>query len=146
MYFRLDGWRWRCRNKVSVNKQKATYCEVRVEFRTGTFFAKSKLSMFKMLGFVNLWVDNASLKLIMNQVEIAKQTAVDWASFSREVVFDAYLLHPAKLGGPGITVEIDESKFGKRKYHRGKRVEGQWIFGAYERGTGNVLMMAVEDR
>ena len=29
-------------------------------------------------------------------------------------------------------VEIDESKFGKRKYNRGHRVEGSWVFGAVE--------------
>jgi len=43
-------------------------------------------------------------------------------------------------------VEIDESKFGKRKYHRGHRVEGAWVFGGYERGSGKVFMFVVEDR
>ena len=51
-----------------------------------------------------------------------------------------------KLGGPGKIVEIDESKFGKRKYHRGHHVEGQWVFGGYERGTGRTFMVPVEDR
>ena len=61
-------------------------------------------------------------------------------------MLNAFLLHPEPLGGPGKVVEIDESKFGKRKYHRGKRVEGAWIFGGYERGSGRVFMVVVEKR
>ena len=34
-----------------------------------------------------------------------------------------------KIRGIGKVVEIDESKFGKRKYSRGRPVEGQWVFG-----------------
>lgn len=41
-----------------------------------------------------------------------------------------------KLGGVGKTVQIDESKFGKRKYHSRHRVEGQWVFGGIEDDTG----------
>ncbi|KAG1467954.1 hypothetical protein G6F56_004116 [Rhizopus delemar] len=37
------------------------------------------------------------------------------------------------LGGPGMDhVQIHESKFGKRKYRRGHRVEGVWILGLVE--------------
>ncbi|KAG8227915.1 hypothetical protein J437_LFUL011843 [Ladona fulva] len=39
------------------------------------------------------------------------------------------------LGGEGKVVEIDESKFGKRKFNRGRLVEGKWVFGGIERGT-----------
>ena len=28
-----------------------------------------------------------------------------------------------------MTVEIDESKFGKTKFNRGRYIEGQWVFG-----------------
>ena len=51
-----------------------------------------------------------------------------------------------KLRGPGVIVEIDESKCGKRKYYRVHHVEGQWVFGGYERGTGRTFMVPVEDR
>jgi transposase-like protein len=37
-----------------------------------------------------------------------------------------------RIGGEGVIVEIDESKFGKRKYHRGHRVEGVWVVGGVE--------------
>jgi len=45
-----------------------------------------------------------------------------------------------------FSVEIDESKFGKRKYHRGHHVEGAWVFGGFERGSGKVFMVVVENR
>ena len=51
-----------------------------------------------------------------------------------------------KISSPDKTVEIDESKFGKRKYHHGHRVQGQWIFGGVERGTGRSFFMPVRNR
>ena len=51
------------------------------------------------------------------------------------------------IGGNGIEVEIDESKFGKRKYYRGHRVEGQWVFSGREKyNKKKVLMVPVKDR
>lgn len=40
-----------------------------------------------------------------------------------------------KIGGPGKVVQVDESKFGKRKFNRGRWVQGFWIFGAIEDGS-----------
>ncbi|KZS14205.1 Uncharacterized protein APZ42_020486, partial [Daphnia magna] len=40
-------------------------------------------------------------------------TPIDWYNFCREVSEDIVINNFEKIGGVGITVEIDESKFGK---------------------------------
>jgi len=62
------------------------------------------------------------------------------------VIYDAFILNKQKLGGPGVEVEIDESKVGRRKYYKGHPVEGLWVFGMFERGTGHVVMIPIEKR
>ena len=51
-----------------------------------------------------------------------------------------------KIGGIGSIVEIDESKFGKRKFHKGRRVDGVWVFGGIERNTKKCFFRCVADR
>ena len=43
-------------------------------------------------------------------------------------------------------MQIDESKFGKGKSHRGHHVEGQWIFGGIEQDSRKCFLVAVERR
>jgi transposase-like protein len=51
-----------------------------------------------------------------------------------------------KIGGPNKIVEIDERKFGRRKYNRGHAVKGQWVFGGVERESGRTFLVPVPDR
>ncbi|KII68941.1 hypothetical protein RF11_13554 [Thelohanellus kitauei] len=54
------------------------------------------------------------------------------------------------LGGEGNIVEINEAKFGRRKLHQGRQVEGIWVFGALQRRSETserrMFMCAVHDR
>ncbi|KAF0763162.1 Myb DNA-bind 2 domain-containing protein [Aphis craccivora] len=56
------------------------------------------------------------------------------------VVFNSYNILKKKR------LNFDESKFGRRKYHRGHHVEGQWVFGGVERETGRCFLVPVEKR
>ena len=49
--------------------------------------------------------------------------------------------HAGQIGGPGMTVEIDESKFGKTKFNRNRYIEGQRVFGGIcrQRDKGTIL-------
>lgn len=52
-----------------------------------------------------------------------------------------------KICGPGIEVQIDESKLGKVKYHRGHRVEGVWVFGMVEKTPERrIILVEVDNR
>ena len=46
-----------------------------------------------------------------------------------------------QIGGPGVIVEIDESKFGKQKYHKAHRVGGIWVLGMVERALCQKLVL-----
>lgn len=93
-----------------------------------------------------MWARGYKLIDIGHELSIGHQSCVDWASFCREVCLVAFMDNPQMLGGEGRTVEIDESKFGRRKFWRGHRVEGVWVFGGVERETGRVFMETVEKR
>ncbi|KAH1000069.1 hypothetical protein HUJ04_000002 [Dendroctonus ponderosae] len=54
--------------------------------------------------------------------------------------------HSSQLGGPGQIVEIDVAKVGKRKYNRGRIIDGQWIFGGLQRSSGQFFVVPVESR
>ena len=43
-------------------------------------------------------------------------------------------------------MEIDESKFGKRKFNRGRRVDGVWVLGGIDRTTRETFFKVVPDR
>ena len=50
------------------------------------------------------------------------------------------------IGGPGTTVEVDESLFSRRKNHQGRVLPQKWVFGGICRETRESFMYAVPDR
>lgn len=54
--------------------------------------------------------------------------------------------HSEMIGGEGQIVEIDEAKMGKRKYNKGRVIEGQWIFGGIERTTKRLFIEPVPNQ
>ncbi len=72
---------------------------------------------------------------MITQVGVSPNTITNWTNSLRGLVawdIENLDLADAPIGGEGIIVEIDESKFGKRKYNRGHRVEGVWVVGGVE--------------
>jgi transposase-like protein len=85
-------------------------------------------------------------KAIQEQYQLEKHTACDWFRCCREEVSRFVRSESEMIGGVGKVIEVDESKFGRRKYRRSRYVKGQWVFGGVERGSGRTFLETVNDR
>ncbi|XP_078034524.1 uncharacterized protein LOC144468724 isoform X2 [Augochlora pura] len=74
---------------------------------------------------------------IVENETVSSETISDRFSFCREVCtlgLDRRYEMEGSIGGPGVIVEIDECKVGRRKFEKGRIREGVWILGMIERG------------
>ncbi|XP_028412488.1 uncharacterized protein LOC114535323 [Dendronephthya gigantea] len=126
---RSDGYKWECRRQENGKRHKTE-----MSIRHGSWFDNSNMMLVEILKFTYWWCRKVKQENICHEMSIASNTAVDWDSFCCETCEVTLLERKQQIGGPGKVVQIDESKFGKRKYQRGHRVEGQWVFGGIEKG------------
>ena len=86
--------------------------------------------------------DKGFTKVITTSIE----TICDYKRYCRDIYFQVLQDNcTTEIGGPGLHVEIDESKFGKTKYNRGRVVKGQWVFGAICHETKEFFVTTVEN-
>lgn len=135
--FSSDGFFWKCSNKK---------CSKKVSVRSGSWFEGHNLTLEKILCITYFWIYKVDQEFVKHELSISNQTIVDWYNYCREVCTTVLQIDSEKIGGEGVVVEIDESKFGKRKYHKGRHVEGQWVFGGIERDSKKCFFSTVEDR
>lgn len=122
-------------------------CRKSISVRDGTFFSKQKLSFSEIMFLGYLWLCQASIKTISILTGHSSTTICSFQKYFRQLVADSLDLEDVIVGGPGVVVELDESKLGKRKYNRGHRVDGVWVLGGVERTDERKLFLAkVPDR
>ena len=137
--------KFRCDKRVYSGISKTfTRCRVQTSGLQGTFFSQSKLTFCQVvtLSYHFLWNRATQEEIALDVVELSVKTVADWFSFSREVIIDYVDRNSEAIGGPGKTVEIDEAKFGKRKYQRGRFVQGCWVLVGSSEKVGVALWCA----
>ena len=94
------------------------------------------MTLEEILKLTYWWCQDFDQSQIKHELGLAESTGVGWDNFCHEVCEITLLENSEKLGGNGKVVQVDESKFGKRKYYRDHHVEGQWVFGGINEGSG----------
>lgn len=138
---------WRCSHRATegCGRKKRS-------IREGSMFSGLKADLHKVLAVLWLYLYDVKLD------SIQKMTGLNAATI-RGIIKLVFRLMNADIkdadvsvggldkNGKPIVVEVDESKFGKRKNHKGHRVEGVWVVGGVERTPERkVFLTTVEDR
>ena len=102
--------------------------------------------MKKVVHLSYLWVNRmCTLEQAMFETKMSRSTVIRYWRRFRCLYANYFNAHPITIGGPGTSVEIDESFMTTRKAQRGRRVRryGRWIFGGTERGSNHSFMVLV---
>ena len=82
---------------------------------------------------MELWMQKASYNTISYETGFNRKTIWRLMKEVSSILVKNYYEKECTIGGDGVIVEIDEFKFGKKKYNKGHQVEGVWIFGMVEK-------------
>ncbi|XP_045498272.1 uncharacterized protein LOC123696244 [Colias croceus] len=134
----------------SFRCRKSTCRHKSVSRSKGTWFENVHLPINIVFQIMYLFSVGADYNAVQRETArrerdtvLSTKTIADWFSYCRETIVVYELEHQEsgrKIGGPGKIVQVDESKFGKRKYNRGRRVEGHWVLGMIENGSQDLRL------
>ena len=136
-----DGFSWKCRD-----------CNTGTSIRTGSFFANCGLSTETIVMMFYYWVHDVKATHVMLFEEIDNwDTMVNYNNFFRLECRNWLLNQQLLLGGFDVNgqptyVEVDETYFFHRKYHKGRFWRGKWVVGILERNSGRCWMEVVVRR
>lgn len=135
-----DGYSWRCRD-----------CQCRSSVRADSFFSNCDLTTEQITMIMFFWLHQVKLKHVLRFEDISWPTGVNYNNYFRLECRNWLANQNPQLGGfdvngGSIFVEVDESYFFHRKYHRGNRRRGEWVVGLVERDTCRCWLEIVRRR
>lgn len=90
---------------------RCSCCKTTKSLRAGSFFSKSKLPLQKWLVLLYWWIRQYPVGDAAEEAKVSREAAINVYQWLREVCSTKLLANPIALGGPGKTVQIDESLF-----------------------------------
>ena len=99
-----NGHRFRCTSN-NCNQTE-------IPLRMNTFFANSKLPIYKILYIGYCWLKGDSSSSIQKATKHSTETIAKYLNYYRQLIASTLNEEDDIIGGDGIVVQIDESKFG----------------------------------
>ena len=122
---------------------KCDTCLTTTSLRSGSCLQNSNLSFKSFIDVLDKFSSNSTVTEAASQLSLSEGAVRRVYKVIREQIAEDVETSP-KIGGPGAVVEIDEAKFGKRKFNTGRLVDGVWVCGGIERHTDNCFLEICE--
>ncbi|KCZ80224.1 hypothetical protein H312_02374 [Anncaliia algerae PRA339] len=124
-------FRWRC-----------SKCNKRKSLLSNTILFNSNLDLPLLIDLIYFWSLNLTQNYTLNEISSkSRDTITRWYhTLSLQSFFIMRNLSRVKIGGVGCTIEVDESKFSKRKFNVGRVVRSPWVIGGVDIFTGEFFL------
>lgn len=131
-----------------IVRWKCNKCDSAKSVFDGTIFFNTKKSLPELLDLVYFWCLDSLQTVTREETNTrSRGTVTSWYR-KLQVLASSLMLEqrPPKIGGPMRIVEIDESKFTKRKYNVGRLNNSPWVVGGIDTTTGDTFYVSVLHR
>uniref|UniRef100_A0A182W8J4 DDE_Tnp_IS1595 domain-containing protein n=1 Tax=Anopheles minimus TaxID=112268 RepID=A0A182W8J4_9DIPT len=118
-------------------------CAGACTIRTGSIFFGAKSSLASLTRLLYEWSAKSSVSRAMAETGLGCSAVLDWYRLLRDILFDYEFDRTSRqIGGTGMTVEVDETKVVRRKYHVGRvsASHKEWLVGGICRETGDIFL------
>lgn len=126
---------------------KCTNCKNKKSVFHKSIFTRSKIPITKILHIIYCWSMEYTRDQTVHETKVCPDTVTNFFQACRQACIEWYNAEgQSPIGGPGHTVEIDETLMPTRKNHCGRVLSQQWLFGGVCRETKEKFIIPVPDR
>lgn len=111
-----------------------------------TLFRLSMLPYTKIMQIIFFFINDISLSKCSKMINVSIVSIQRIYGKCMNICYQECERNKRKIGGKGLSVEIDESVFSKRKYNKGRMTKQRWVVGGIVRETKEIFLVEVEKR
>jgi hypothetical protein len=127
-------------------------CRKKVSLYDGSVFSDARIPIGQILMILYCFAhrfsyEDTNHESRFSQSELSDHTISRWFQIGREAAINYVedINEEGKMGGEGSVIEIDESMVGKRKFNKGRWVDGTWLLGFTDIHTGELRIIKCPD-
>lgn len=111
-----------------------------------SLFFRSKLDYSEIIQIIYFFINDIPLSKASRMIDVNYTSIRKIYSKCMIICCQENKINKKKIGGEGLSIEIDESVFSKRKYNKGRVTKQKWVLGGIVRENKEIFLVPIEKR